>query len=108
MANKIKTYTMGTVERTRLEVFCLFVNKMVNDFRLTTQDVYFDYGQNWMYTSIIYKSASSEYQAFCPRDWELILETDSILKLYEMATYYAEMQVKGEWNYKKSLYEIFE
>lgn len=108
MANKIKTYTMGTVERMRLEVFCVFVNTVVSDFRLTVEDIYFDYGQNWLYSGIVYKSAKSEYQAFCPRDWELILETDSILKLYEMATYYAEMQVKGEWSYKKSLYEIFE
>ena len=104
MANKIKTYTMGTVERMRLETFCVFVNTVVSDFRLTVEDIYFDCGQNWFYSGIVYKSAKSEYHAFC----ELILETDSILKLYEMATYYAEMQTKGEWNYKKSLYEIFE
>lgn len=108
MANKIKTYTMGTVERMRLETFCVFVNTVVSDFELKVEDTYFDLGQDWKYSGIIYKSEKSEYHAFCPRDWELILETDSILKLYEMATYYAEMQVKGEWNYKKSLYEIFE
>ena len=108
MANKIKTYSIGTVERTRLEVFCMFVNDMAYDFRLITENIYFDYGQNWMYTGIIYKDSKTEYQAFCPRDWELILNTDSIEKLNEMATYYAEMQIKGEWNYKKSLYEIFE
>ena len=108
MANKIKTYEMGTVERTRLEVFCMFVNSAVSNFRLIVEDIYFDCGQNWLYSGIIYIDAHSEYQEFCPRDWELILNTDSIEKLNEMATYYAEMHIKGEWNYKKSLYEIFE
>lgn len=108
MAKKIKVYPMGTVERARLEVFCMFVNSIVSDFKLITQDIYFDFGQNWMFTNIIYKDSDTEYQAFCPRDWELILNTDSFEKLDEMATYYAEMKMKNEWNYKKSLYEIFE
>ena len=108
MANKIKVYNYGTIERMRLEVFCSFVNSMANDFRLIVEDIYFDYGQGWMYSGIIYRDRNDSYQAFCPRDWELILNTDSVEKLYEMATYYADLMLKGEWNYKKSLYEVFE
>lgn len=108
MASKVKIYSIGSTERTRLEVFCMFVNNMTDDFRLVAQDTYFDFGQDWKYTAIIYKDSNTEYQAFCPRDWELILNTDSIEKLNEMATYYADMQTSGEWNYKKSLYSKFE
>ena len=44
------------------------------------------------------------WQAFCPRDWELIATCDSIQKLTDMAWYYMDELAKGEitiYLYKK-------
>ena len=44
------------------------------------KDVYFDLGQNWMYTTIIaYPVNSGNYQALSPREQEDALTADTIL-----------------------------
>lgn len=46
------------------------------------EDTYFDYGQNWMWTTIIAYDSNAcfgSYQALCPRDYEDILTTDDLL-----------------------------
>ena len=44
------------------------------------EETYFDYGQNWMWTTIIAhdpRSSFGSYQALCPRDHEKIVFADS-------------------------------
>ena len=116
---KIRVYEKTEVEFIRLKIFTEIVNNLLEkadnytDY-LTIKTTYFDCGQDWQYSAIIiheYVEAFNKvekYQAFCPRDWELIINTDSISKLEEMAKYYVNLKESKEWNYRKSLYEKFE
>lgn len=111
MANLIKCYNEDSVEFLKLKIFRDVANKILlqNNYGMHIKDIYFDYGQDWWYTALITKNLSTEssWQSFCPRDYELIVSCDSISKLMQMATYYSENIIKGNWDYKMSLYEKF-
>lgn len=99
---KIKTYTTNDLELHKIELFARLVNSAlseVNDDRycMEVKDMYFDFGQNWMYTGFVTcdEKNFTSWQSFCPRDYELILDTDSIEKLSNMAVYYAIELHKG-------------
>jgi hypothetical protein len=47
------------------------------------EDTYLDYGQDWKWTTII-RYGHNECQILCPRDWEKIIEADTMEKLYEI------------------------
>lgn len=49
------------------------------------EDVYFDLGQNWMWTTIVRKGYG-ECQILYPRDWERILEAKDETELTEVIT----------------------
>ncbi len=117
---KIRVYDRTETEFIRLQTFADIVNDLLEkngnyDDYVKIETTYFDCGQDWKYSAIImheydnsiFKSMNS-YQLFCPRDWELIINTDSISKLKEMAEYYVNLKETKEWNYKRSLYEKFE
>ena len=58
-------------------------------YRYEVRDVYFDYGQDWMWTTIICTDPSKEseitrsWQVPCPRDWAKVLMADSLAELVE-------------------------
>ena len=112
MANLIKIYGNDTVEYQRLKLFRDNANRLLYNASkaISIKEMYFDMGQDWMYTGLIFEDfkGNSSYQAFCPRDYELIVSCDSISKIMQMATYYAEENIKGNWNYKNNLYSKFE
>ncbi len=76
-------------------------------FEITIENIYFDFGQDWKYTSFItYDSDKNmSWQSFCPRDWELIVSCMDIAKLIDMAWYYMDHVTKGDF---KELYKKFE
>lgn len=43
-----------------------------NNAKYEVSDVYFDYGLNWMWTTIC-RREYRECQVLCPRDWEMIM-----------------------------------
>ena len=47
------------------------------------EDVYLDYGQNWVWTTIVRKGYN-ECQILCPRDWQRIIEADTMEKLFDI------------------------
>ena len=54
-----------------------------NGYRYEVEDCYFDFGQNWMYTTVICHNPNatgllSSWQVGCPRDWENIVEAETI------------------------------
>lgn len=112
MANLIKIYGNDTVEYQRLKLFRDNANRLLYNASkaISIKEMYFDMGQDWMYTGLIFEDfkGNSSYQAFCPRDYKLIVSCDSISKIMQMATYYAEENIKGNWNYKNNLYSKFE
>ena len=79
-------------------------------FFVEIRDMYFDYGQDWMYTGFLTTNLedSNSWQSFCPRDWELIVNTDSVEKLTAMAEYYMQSLYDGESYTGKELYPVFE
>ena len=59
----------------RLEMFCKMLNRdSPNGHIYVIKDVYFDIGQNWMWTTIIDKTANC--QILSPRDWLEILNEE--------------------------------
>ena len=79
----IRTYAPDTAEFARLTVAARVLTAVSpKHITYTVEDTYFDYGQGWMWTTIIANDKSStfgSYQALCPRDYEDILTTDDIL-----------------------------
>lgn len=83
MAEMIRTYSPDTDEYKRLTVAArVLTDVSVKGITYTVEDTYFDYGQRWMWTTIIANDPSASfgsYQALCPRDYERILLTDDLL-----------------------------
>lgn len=59
-----------------------------NGYRYEVEDCYFDYGQNWMWTTIICHKGGSgmldSWQVGCPRDWENIVLATTADELAEV------------------------
>lgn len=47
------------------------------------EDTYLDYGQDWKWTTII-RYRHNECQILYPRDWQRIIEADTMEKLFEI------------------------
>ena len=78
-------------------------------YDVAIENTYFDFGQDWMWTTIIVKDEKNQrrsWQALSPRDWELIVTCDSISKLTEMALYFMDNIAND--NICVRLYEKFE
>lgn len=48
------------------------------------EDIYFDYGQNWMWTTIC-RRGFAECQVLSPREWTQILFSEGLVELAEAA-----------------------
>ena len=48
-----------------------------NNATYYVNDVYLDFGQKWMWTTISRKDDWCDVQVLCPRDWKLIMEIKS-------------------------------
>ena len=83
MTELIRIYTPDTDEYKRLATAATILSAVSpNRIKYTVGETYFDYGQDWMWTTIIANDPSStfgSYQALCPRDYENILLTDDML-----------------------------
>jgi hypothetical protein len=77
------------------------------NYMVSIKDLYFDIGQQWMYTALITTDTKTEehWQSLCPRDWKLVVNCMDIEKIIEMANYYMDT-VKNKENVK--LYSKFE
>jgi len=115
MITQPKLLTEDNKELMNMKVFIMATRQWMKKnirtrFWVELKDIYFDYGQNWMYTAFITTDFADEHenswQSFCPRDWELIVNTDSVEKLTAMAEYY--MQSLYDEHTGKSLYPVFE
>lgn len=105
--NNIRIYKKNERQYKVLKMFAEMVNDNLTDGYLTVENICF-MGQSWQYTALITKKGEGicgSWQSFCPRDYELILDTDSIEILEKMAKYYAEELNKGKISVY--LYEVF-
>ena len=92
--NIIKTYKPHTIEYKKIELMLKALNILKEQYFLDVEfyisDVYFDYGQNWMWTTILckYKNVmdmQSSYQILNPAQYEKILfqEMTGFVEVYE-------------------------
>lgn len=63
----------GTKEYKRLEAVAKMLEALsANDAQYVVENVYFDFGQDWMWTTICRKGYK-ECQVLSPKEWELII-----------------------------------
>lgn len=54
-------------------------------------ETYLDYGQDWMWTTILKDSDWGSVQVLCPRDWKVLLDpmanpADAVINAYDLVT----------------------
>jgi len=79
----IRQYAPDSAEVAKLNLACEELNRLSrNGITYTVEDTWFDYGQRWMWTTIIGHDPNcpwcESYQALCPRDFERILYSTDI------------------------------
>ena len=67
-----------------------------NGYRYEVEDCYFDYGQDWMFTTIICHGRNASWQVGCPRDWSRIVEAESLEELTEVANTMRQSEFFGD------------
>ena len=81
--NTITTFEKGSYPYEMLEKACAILTATSKNGTIyMVEDTYFDYGQNWMWTTIIAHNPNSmfgSYQAINPRNQEEIIESDDLL-----------------------------
>lgn len=113
----IRIYRTDEIEYFKLKIFIDAVNDELENLNntkleLTLKNTFFDYGQNWMYTAPIVNeleslnSITGSWQALCPRDYKLILASDSFKEIQEMGKYFAQRLDVGKISIH--LYEVYE
>lgn len=85
MAELIRIYAPDSHEQMKLKLACYELEQLTTKgTRYTVEDIYFDLGQNWMYSAIVAHSTDgTSWQALCPRDYENVLLSTDVRKTCE-------------------------
>lgn len=75
----IKVYAPDSEEYVKLKIACIMLEHLNPDTLYSVQDTYFDFGQRWMWTTIIAHKDGMHWQCLCPRDHERILTAPDIV-----------------------------
>lgn len=85
--NAIKVFENGTPERERLEKAAIMLSVTSPHGTIySVEEVYFDLGQDWMWTTIIANNKDTHYQALSPREQETLLFTENIFEALHKVT----------------------
>lgn len=81
----ITTYDKGTKEYTALEAAAKLLEvASPNGTRYTVEDTYFDYGQDWRWTTVIaYRKDGTSWQALYPAEHELITDIGTVESIFQ-------------------------
>lgn len=76
----IRTYAPDSEAVLKLKLACYeLMNRNEHGTKFSVQDTYFDFGQRWMWTTIIAKRKNGDtWQILSPRQHEDILNSDDI------------------------------
>lgn len=91
MSEAIKHFDYGTEERKKLDLMASMLTFLSpNRRQYYVGDTYFDYGQNWIWTTILADScpAQGSYQALYPKQQEDVLLADSVEEIADLARAY--------------------
>lgn len=82
MTDAIKVFKKGSEEYSKLEAAArLLEQKSPNGYRYAVNETWFDYGQNWKWTTILGNvslAGTGGYQALNPKEQEDILKSDDL------------------------------
>lgn len=80
MVELIRVYAPNSDEMVKLKLACYELGRLSkHGTTYTVEDIYFDLGQNWMYSAIVANSRSGQsWQALCPRDYERVLLSNNM------------------------------
>ena len=111
MGEVIRTYNKSEFGYLKLSTFvdsCNNIFKFMSrqngtdvNYQLVLEDIYFDYGQRWMYTSPITCDLTSKsdivgrWQSICPRDYKILLNSNSFREINEYAMHYVDCILNG-------------
>lgn len=75
MITQPKVLEKDSNEYFQLKVACQIFEELTEDMCFKVEDIYFDMGQNWMWSTIVaYNDRDgSSFQALNPRDWKEII-----------------------------------
>lgn len=70
----------------QLKVACQIAEELTEHMQFKVQDVYFDFGQDWMWTTIIAYNLKdgSSFQMLSPREWEEIINDATNSRIREI------------------------
>lgn len=79
----IKTFKPNEKEYEALKAVANMLTLLcTNGYKFDVEDTYFDFGQNWMWTTIIAKKDNDDsYQVLSPREHELITENICLTRI---------------------------
>lgn len=77
--------SFGTKEYKNLKAVASLLDAMKEKDYIFVEDTYFDYGQNWVWTTILAHTKYSDVQIITPREWEKIIVANSISELAQIA-----------------------
>lgn len=79
MSTYIKTFNSDSNEYKALDKAAqIMTERSPRGYKYYVGDTYFDYGQNWCWTTILSDGGEwGSYQALCPRDQEAIITASS-------------------------------
>lgn len=85
MYDYITLFNHEDVEYQKLEAAAeLLTEKSPRGYTYYVGDTYFDFGQNWKWTTILCEGSGwGSYQALSPRTQELIIESDNLAEAVE-------------------------
>lgn len=96
----IEVHENGSIEKGILEYFAMIFNnemeKTNSKYHMAVKDIYFDYGLNWLYTTLVVDDGTSSWQALNPRDYENIVTCDSFATVWSWAIDYVEAILNGK------------
>lgn len=83
MSSTIKRYDLNSPEfKNLMRAAHLFTGKSPNGYHYTVGDCYFDFGQNWVWTTVLSDGGDyGGYQALTPREQEMIVLASSIAEI---------------------------
>lgn len=93
----IKLYRENEIEYARLETFKYMANKrlMGTKYQLFIETTYADYSSGWMYTALITDRDGDTWQSLSFKDYETVVNCDSITEMEKMANKYADGLMSG-------------